>query len=177
VDAFVRGRSLLLALLVACGAPARDPVGTSDRAAPRGSASPASVDGGTVNGAASLPAGYRTSFTRVNKSRIVSVGHASGRWEVDVYANEAAAKALASRTRDVPVGAIVVEEHFERAEGRPAGPVMIMEKKDKGYAPDHGDWRWAVIGSSGALVKDGVVDTCASCHDASPMDGLFPIVE
>jgi hypothetical protein len=130
-----------------------------------------------VSGAASLPAGYRTSFARVNKARIVSNGHAAGRWEVDVYANEAAAKALSARARDVPVGAIVVEEHYERTEGRPAGPVMVMEKKEKGFAPDHGDWRWVVIGASGALVKDGVVESCAACHDASPMDGLFPIVE
>jgi hypothetical protein len=54
---------------------------------------------------------------------------------------------------------------------------MIMEKRDKGFAPQHGDWRWAVIGATGALVQDGVVESCAGCHDASPMDGLFPIVE
>jgi hypothetical protein len=52
-----------------------------------------------------------------------------------------------------------------------------MEKKEKGYATEHGDWRWAVVGSQGQLVKDGVVDACAGCHDDAPMDGLFPVVE
>ena len=177
MDAFIRGWRLLLIAFVACGGPARDPVGTSDRTTTRTTPSASAPDGGSVNGAASLPAGYRTTFSRLNKSRMVSVGHAAGRWEVDLYANEAAAKAIASRAKDVPVGAIVVEEHFERAEGRPAGPVMVMEKKEKGFSPEHGDWRWVVIGSSGALVKDGVVESCASCHDASPMDGLFPLTE
>ncbi|HEY8079480.1 MAG TPA: cytochrome P460 family protein [Labilithrix sp.] len=165
--------------MCACGPRDRGPaVGTSDRT-PGGAAtsSSAAADGGTLSGAGALPAGYRTSFTKVNKARLISTGHASGRWEVDVYANEAAAKALASRAKDVPVGAIVVEEHYEHVEGRPAGPVMIMEKREKGFSADHGDWRYAVIGSTGALVKDGAVDSCAACHDASPMDGLFPIVE
>ncbi len=153
-------------------------MGTSDRAP--GGATPvasAAVDGGTRDGAGALPAGYRASFTKLNKGKLISTGHASGRWEIDVYANEAAAKAIASRAKEVPVGAIVVEEHYEHVEGRPAGPVMIMEKKEKGFSPDHGDWRYAVIGSTGALVKDGAVDSCAACHDASPMDGFFPIVE
>jgi hypothetical protein len=112
----------------------------------------------------------------MNKARFVSQGHAAGRWEVDVYANEAAQKALATRAREVPAGAVVVEEHFERTD-KAAGPVMVMEKKEKGYATEHGDWRWAVVGSQGQLVKDGVVDACAGCHDDAPMDGLFPVVE
>ena len=89
----------------------------------------------------------------------------------------------------VPPGAIVVQEHYELrggdgplAEGageaeKPAGPIMVMEKKPAGYASDHGDWRWAVVGSQGQLVRDGVIESCAGCHDDAPMDGLFPIVE
>ena len=42
---------------------------------------------------------------------------------------------------------------------------MIMEKKEKGFSPDHGDWRYAVIGSTGALVKDGAVESCAATAD------------
>lgn len=157
------------------GAGGGTPVGTSDRA-PAGGGSKDIRDAGFVDGAGALPAGYRTAFSKVNRARFVSQGHATGRWEVDVYANEAAQKALASRARDIPVGAVVVEEHFERTD-KSAGPVMVMEKREKGYAPEHGDWRWAVVGSQGQLVKDGVVDACAGCHDDAPMDGLFPIVD
>jgi hypothetical protein len=163
------------AIVVACGAQgSRSPVGISDRPA-GGSTTKEARDGGMRDAAGALPYDYRASFTKVNKSRFGSQGHAAGRWTVDVFANDVAHKALASRARDVPAGAVVVQEHYEQ-DGR-AGPVMLMEKRAKGYAPDHGDWRWVVVGSRGQLVEDGVVESCAGCHDEAPMDGLFPIVE
>lgn len=185
MDALIRRRRLLLVAAVAltsacaaeaCGAPSGAMVGVSDR--PAGGALPQKTrDGGPLDGLPSIPADYRTRFTKINKARLVSSGHAAGRWDVDIFANEAALKALASRSRDVPVGAMVVEEHFEKSGAGGAGPIMVMEKRAKGFAPDHGDWRWTVIGASGQLVKDGVVESCAGCHDDAPMDGLFPIVE
>lgn len=183
MDPLVRRRCLLLSVALgatfaaACvrGAGSGAPIGTSDRV-PAGGGAKDVRDAGLVDGAGSLPAGYRTTFTKVNRARFVSQGHATGRWEVDVYANEAAQKALAARAREVPVGAVVVQEHYERTDNA-AGPVMVMEKREKGYAPEHGDWRWAVVGSQGQLVRDGVVASCAGCHDDAPMDGLFPIVD
>ena len=189
MDVVVRRRRVLLiawlglatllpsSFVVGCGPKTPGPVvGESDRV-PAGGSSRETKDAGGRDGAAALPADYRTSFTKLNRSRFVSSGHAHGRWDVDVYANEAAQKAIASRSRDVPVGAIVVQEHFEKTPSAAGntGPVMVMEKRPKGFAPDHGDWRYAVVGSAGQLVKDGVVDSCAGCHDDAPMDGLFPI--
>ena len=163
-----------------------DAVGESTKGA-RGQSSRDAGDGGWVDGAGALPSDYRSAgsgFTKVNKSRFVSQGHAAGRWEVDVYANEAAARALASRSRSVPPGAVIVQEHFERsaapadaAEGKANGPIMVMEKRPPGSSKEHGDWRWAVVGSLGQLVKDGAIEACAGCHDDAPMDGLFPIVD
>jgi hypothetical protein len=157
------------------GAGSGAPIGTSDRPTAGGGARDIK-DAGFVDGAGALPLGYRTTFAKVNKARFVSHGHAAGRWEVDVYANEAAQKALAARAREVPAGAVVVEEHFEKTD-KAAGPVMVMEKKEKGFSAEHGDWRWAVVGSQGQLVKDGIVESCAGCHDDAPMDGLFPITD
>jgi hypothetical protein len=153
-------------------------IGLSDLHQPRPVAGEG-ADGGMVPGAPSLPPDYRTRFAKVNRAPLVSHGHASGRWEVDVWVNDAAAKSLAARSRAVPEGAIAVAEHFERtANGRgAAGPIMVMEKRSAGFAARHGDWRWVVVGSRGQLVQDGVVESCAGCHDESPMDGLFPIVE
>ena len=125
----------------------------------------------------------RGAFTGANmnkKGRFVSQGHAAGRWEVDVWANDAAREALASRARAVPPGAIVVEEHFERSQdgsGANVGPIMVMQKMPAGYAEEHGNWRWVVVGSQGQLVRDGVIEQCAGCHDDAPMDGLFRIVD
>ena len=185
MDSLVRGRVLFLTAAIAlasacaalaCGAsPSGALVGVSDRAA--GGATPAtSRDGGAIDGASALPGDYRTKFAKVNKARFVSSGHAAGRWDVDVYANDPALKALAVRSRDVPVGAIAVAEPFERGGAGGPGPVMVMEKRAKGYAPDHGDWRWTVVGAAGQLVKDGIVESCVGCHDDAPMDGMFPIV-
>lgn len=184
MDTVVRGRRLLLISAIAvvsacaaqaCGAPPEALVGTSDR--PSGGASPRSTrDGGTIDGLPSIPADYRSKFTKVNPARFVSTGHATGRWDVDVWANDPAQKALAARSRDVPVGAVVVQEHFEKSGAGGPGPIMVMEKRAKGYAPEHGDWRYTVVGAGGQLVKDGPVESCAGCHDDSPMDGLFPIV-
>lgn len=185
MDSVVRSRRLLLTAAVAlasacaaqaCGAPSGAVVGVSDR--PPGGASARQVrDGGVIDGTPALPADYRARFAKVNKTRFVSSGHASGRWDVDVWANELAQKALAARSREVPVGAIVVQEHFEKSGAQERGPVMVMEKRAKGFAPEHGDWRYTVVGSSGQLVKDGVIESCAGCHDDAPMDGLFPILE
>jgi hypothetical protein len=176
----------LVSLIASCaGSGGGKPVGLSDKAA-GGRTSSDAGDGGLIDGAGSLPPGYRTSFTKINKARFVSQGHAAGRWEVDVWANELGAKALHTRAREVPAGAIVVEEHFERstAAAASAAPpssssavIMVMEKKSAGFAKEHGDWRWAVVGSQGQLVKDGVIEPCAGCHDDAPMDGLFPIVD
>lgn len=185
MDVVVRGWRLLLiaAALVgpfaaaSCAGASGEPsaVGVSERPRTSGSRGD-TLDGGARDGAAALPRGYRETFAKVNRARFVSQGHATGRWEVDVYANDAGAQALATRARDVPVGAMVVEEHFERGEGKGAGPVMLMEKRERGYSPEHGDWRYVVVGSTGQLVSDGVVASCAGCHDEAPGDGLFPII-
>ena len=188
MDAVIRRRRLLLrrswaALALAsacaaeaCGGPSGALVGASDRPA-GGAIARSTRDGGAIDGAPALPADYHSNFTKVNKARFVSSGHASGRWEVDVYANEPALRALVTRTREAPVGTIIVEEHFEKSSSGGQGPVMVMEKRAKGFAPEHGDWRYTVVGSAGQLVKDGVVDSCAGCHDDAPTDGLFPILE
>ncbi len=185
MDALVRRRRLLLigtafawpVVVAACaGGSGQGAVGVSDKPRQATGAS-AALDGGARDGAAALPPGYRESFTKVTKARVMSQGHATGRWDVDVFANEAAAKALASRAREAPVGATIVAEHYERNGAKGAGPVMVMEKRERGYAPDHGDWRYVVVGSAGQLVNEGVIASCAGCHDDAPMDGLFPITE
>jgi hypothetical protein len=161
----------------ACRAPSSGAlVGVSER--PAGGAVPRETrDGGALDGSSALPTDYRTRYTKVNKARFVSQGHAAGRWDVDVWANEPAVKALAVRSRDVPVGAVVVEEHFEKGGAGGPGPVFVMEKRPKGFSPEHGDWRWTVVGSTGNLVKDGIVESCTGCHDDAPMDGFFPILD
>jgi len=106
VDALARSRRPLLIaagaglLAAACfgrGQTSGPAIGASDR--PSGGRTAADSGApGPIDGAGALPSSYKTTFTKVNKARFVSSGHAAGRWEVDVYANELAQKALAARS-------------------------------------------------------------------------------
>lgn len=170
-------RWVLIAMVVgagsACGAGNQEVVGISDR--PAGKRDRPIADAGSPDATGLVPAEYKSSFRKLNRGRVVSLGHATGRWEIDVWANEIAARAMSTQPREVPVGAIVVVEHFERGASTAAGPVMVMEKRDKGESPEHGDWRYLSVGASGAPARNS--GACAGCHDEAPMDGFFPINE
>jgi len=163
--------------LEACGGSSHAPVGVST-AAP-GAGAPTSVqDAGAPRGPSGIPSDFRTNLTKINRARFVSSGHAGGRYEVDVYANAAGKSAALSASGDVPVGARLVKEHFERAgDTVQPGPVMMMEKMERGFDPDHGDWAYVVVNSAGAQVQNGRVEACAGCHDDAPHDHVFRIKE
>ena len=86
---------------------------------------------------------------------------------------------LRHQTARVLHGARLVKEHFERAGGAdasdPTGPIMMMEKMERGFDPDHGDWRYVVVNSAGTVVEDGRVESCAGCHDDAPHDHIFRV--
>ena len=137
------------------------------------------VDGGAEGGgplASPVPADFRTSMTRLTAGRVLSKGHAGGRWDVEVFADPAGAEALLRERWPVPVGARFVEEHFERNDAG-AGPIMMMEKRAAGFDPARGDWRYVAIGTRGDVVKDGVIEGCAGCHGEAPGDHVFRVGE
>lgn len=106
----------------------------------------------------------------MNRARFVSKGHAAGRYEVDIYADDSAKAGYAAANGELPVGARLIKEHFE---GAKPGPIMMMEKRAKGFDPEHGDWRYVIVSSTGQLVKDGKAESCAGCHDDAPHDHVF----
>ena len=180
----IRGRALVLVFGIACAlvggscTGTRAPVGLSD-GPPRGGANAANDAGSAARRATGLPTNFRASYTKVNRARFVSQGHNAGRYEVDVYASPAASDAATAASGEIPTGARLIEEHFQRspaADGPShAGPLMMMEKMDKGFDPDHGDWRYVVVNSAGELVQDGKIESCAGCHDDAPHDHLFHV--
>ena len=176
MDLLPRSRRLLLTsalALAACGGQqAGGPVGVSTSGP---EAHTPIKDAGTVPADAGIPADYATSYAKINAARFVSNGHAAGRWDVDVYANDAAKGPIADGRSEVPVGAKVIKVHYERAGAGGRGPLMMMEKREKGYAPEHGDWRYVVVTASGEVKKDGVIEGCAGCHDDAPHDRLFSV--
>jgi len=175
VDALARGRHVLLIGAVGLGAafaagacsPAPGPaVGVSHGAAPIRSA--AGPDGGAPRAPSPIPTDLKTAFTKLAPERFVSQGHAGARFEMDVWANAPAKEAMGKPSGDYPVGAILVAEHWERQVPGTRGPVMMMEKRDKG-------WRWVTVSASGEVKKDGLIESCAACHEEAARDSVFPL--
>ncbi len=152
--------------LPSCGADPGPPVGVSTRPreAPRGKPGTRALE-------KPPPADLRSGVSLVGKG--LSLGHTSGRWDYELFANEGGREALSEGSGQAPVGAKLVMDHFERATGE-KGPTMAMEKREKGFDPEHGDWRWVAVGSHGNLVLDGTSERCWGCHDDAPKDHVFP---
>jgi len=126
-------------------------------------------------------ADYATAFRKLNTEPFKSPTHGK-RW-VNTWVNDAAYQAFVDGAEEFPVGSIVVKESFESDDSgemtEVRGPIFVMEKRDEGYAPDEGDWwyalHWAEVPPSwqdrvgGEQVywrgKSPKVDYCAGCHD------------
>ena len=160
------------------GCATHGPGGAIGASSGAGAAFVAGLDAGLLpdGGPAAIPAGFRQSLTKVNATRFVSRGHAGGRWDVDVYADDAGVDALRTERGTVAPGAVFIEEHFERGDGG-AGPIFLMEKRSPGFDPAHGDWRYVAVGSRGELVREGAVESCAACHGDAPHDHVFKASE
>ena len=88
-------------------------------------------------------ADYRR-YPKLTDRPFQSLDHGN-RW-VDVYVNAIGATAYLSGA-PIPVGTIVVKTSWQDDDGHPssvAGPIFVMEKRAKGYAPEHDDWYFAI---------------------------------
>jgi hypothetical protein len=158
--------------IVACAKRPDAMVGVSDpRVAPKATADAGADAGPTVSPEL---ASYKTTMQKLTTARVPSVGHASGRWDIDVWCNESGCEALTKGVAPKE-GAAFAVEHTERASTPIPGPTYFMEKKAAGYAPTHGDFRYVVVGARGGLVFDGPGGMCADCHDEAPRERLFPV--
>jgi hypothetical protein len=188
VDDVVRGGRLLLSLapsvaaslvlgavVAACGGQEMGPVGISTPSPPPlESAKPAAPPPMPT----AIPRDFRVHFAKLNHARFASQGHLVDRFWVDVYANDAGRALYDGKAASAPVGAMLVKDSFEhKVDGETQGPVFVMEKKEKGYDPDHGDWRWMVVTAKGEVAGDGKLQACAACHDDAPRDHVFRATE
>jgi hypothetical protein len=164
-----------LALVTACSSPAR----------PAAPASARPADPESVYGPLEVGADY-ASYRRLTDRPFLSAVHGD-RW-VDVYVNEIGADAYLSGG-PIPVGTVVVKTSWQAAGDQPSqtpGPIFVMEKRARGYAPDHDDWWYAIhwaappAGSKfkpmywrGASPK---AEYCTDCHDTYDrgLGGLVP---
>jgi hypothetical protein len=138
---------------------------------------PAVTDGEAVFGPLEVGADWQT-YKQMNSSPVLSKTH-GGRF-VDTWVNEVGAAAYQGEA-DIPVGSVVVKTSWENDGGKPStvpGPIFVMRKMEPGYAPDHGDWYYAIhwaepVGEQQAKLggpiywrgKSKKVDYCWTCHD------------
>lgn len=126
-------------------------------------------------------------FRRVTPAPFLSLVHGN-RW-VHVYVTPSAADAYVG-TGEIPVGTTIVKASWIDAGGRASstpGPIYVMQKRAAGYAPEHGDWYYAIhwakptgkFASMGPFYWRGAsprVEFCYDCHDAydRSLGGLVP---
>lgn len=77
------------------------------------------------------------------------------------YLDKTAFDALADKAGIMPVGSIVVKENYTPDKVLDATTVMY---KVAGYNPEINDWFWAKLGNDGAVLAEGQVAGCQTCH-------------
>ncbi|MBP6839465.1 MAG: hypothetical protein KA190_19360 [Kofleriaceae bacterium] len=163
----------VLAVLAACGGGGAPGAGGSkmDRMMSEGMAMQPDPD--SAFGPLTVGADWMT-YAKVNKASFPSETH-GGRL-VDVYVNPTGQAAYQQDDAELPVGTVIVKTS-KQADGG-AGPLFVMEKRAAGYAPDHGDWyyaiHWAEPDATWAKKLGGPVywrtpspraAYCSDCHD------------
>ncbi|MBZ0232223.1 MAG: cytochrome P460 family protein [Deltaproteobacteria bacterium] len=98
-----------------------------------------SDDDGSTFGPLEIGADWQT-YVKVNTSPVTSETH-GGRL-VDTYVNQLGARAYLDEEAEIPIGTVLVKTSTE-PDGSP-GPLFVMAKKSPGFAPDQGDWYYAI---------------------------------
>jgi hypothetical protein len=185
-----RGTWLVVLLVIWLGCGGTHPAPTTGgelhggSAAGSAAATPAADD--STYAPLDVGADYAT-YRKFTDAPFLSAAHGN-RW-VDVYVNAIGADAYLDTAKDIPVGTIVVKTSWiDDGSGRPStnpGPIFIMEKRAPGYAPDHGDWYFAIHWATAPANFGGPmywrgsspkIAYCYDCHDGYDRDlgGLVP---
>jgi hypothetical protein len=83
-----------------------------------------------------------------------------------VRANQSAAAVYDHGPYPFPMGAVVMKEQYADPGCTQLVGFTAMRKEAPGFAPTLGDWRWQRLDVDRAVVEDGVLPRCASCHAA-----------
>ncbi|RYD31008.1 MAG: hypothetical protein EOP85_23210 [Verrucomicrobiaceae bacterium] len=95
-----------------------------------------------------------------------------------VYVNEAGKRAMENPKLPFPVGSIIVKEKYQpktrkendwwKHQSLPKGakPVLLttMIKREKGFAPEQGDWQYMVLKGDASEETTVGLEHCAPCH-------------
>lgn len=147
--------------------PAPVPVPAPDSGTPAHASAPADPGPSSVP----LDAAFRTALRLLGADK-PSLGHAGGRWRATTYANDAGERAWKSPRRAAAAepGALFVAEHVGDGE---KGPVLVMQKRGKGYDDARGGWYYAVLAPDLRPLREGKLADCAGCHGLAKRDHVF----
>ncbi len=121
------------------------------------------------------------SWTKMSKAPFLSKTH-GGRY-VEVYVNDIGLDAFKSDSAAFPVGTIIVKTSWETKDGKVtdiAGPIFVMEKKERGFSRKDEDWwfglhwekvprQWQSRMKASSVYWQSPsqeVEYCGSCHRA-----------
>lgn len=79
---------------------------------------------------------------------------------VTTYVNPAALRAIEGG-EGMPFGSLIVTENYDAGKQLTG---LLVKLKIKGYDPPAGDWYWFQYDSRGAVIAEGRVDSCKTCH-------------
>lgn len=123
---------------------------------------------GNGNGdpAAILPANYRDEFQLVRDCRN-SIPHVAS---IRVYANEIGADGYLGAANVLPEGTMLVKEEFDGTDCDDDTALQVwsvMLKREAGFDPAAGDWRFQEIAAPDRRVTLDGKETCIACHSAA----------
>jgi hypothetical protein len=67
----------------------------------------------------------------------------------------------------LPAGTLIIKEEYADADCTDRQGWTLMHKQPAGYDDRYGNWRWQRLDARGAVLEDGPLPRCASCHAAS----------
>jgi hypothetical protein len=91
-------------------------------------------------------------------------GPHSARW-AQVFTNAVGEAVYRSGEGQFPVGSVIVKAKSVEANGNVIELFTIMRKQKPGYAPQQGDWEYAVADADGVAIAKGRIESCVQCHD------------
>ena len=106
----------------------------------------------------------------IEKERAMTGPHS--RVFVHIYANPAAAEAIATNAEQFPEGAVIVKEKFGR--GLAVTDIAGMIKRAKSYDQKNGDWEFFFFTPGGEFTT-GKLANCIDCHSGGKRDHVFNV--
>ena len=79
---------------------------------------------------------------------------------VQIWWNDDAVAAYEAATPTLPVGAALVKESYDNADGATVSTITAMWKEDETA------WTWAKLDGDGALDEAGALSACSGCHES-----------